>query len=81
MTLSHDVLQLIEICDLSNSVVKSIKQPMQTNEIFLWRYGEPYTLLHHLQHQKTIAEVNSPAKYVVWSTNRSLVALMSKACP
>jgi len=54
---------------------------MQTNEIFLWRYGEPYTLLHHLQQQKTIAEVNSPAKYVVWSTNRSLVALMSKACP
>jgi coatomer protein complex subunit alpha (xenin) len=32
--LSHDIPQLIEVCDLSNSVVKSIKPPVQTNEIF-----------------------------------------------
>ncbi|KAF7983484.1 hypothetical protein HWV62_21792 [Athelia sp. TMB] len=77
--------QLIEVRDLSNSVVKSIKPPVQTNEIF---YGGTASIilssttsvvLYDIQQQKTIAEVNSPpVKYVVWSGDGSLVALMSK---
>ncbi|KII84248.1 hypothetical protein PLICRDRAFT_701838 [Plicaturopsis crispa FD-325 SS-3] len=77
--------QLIEVRDLSNSVVKSIKPPVQTNEIF---YGGTASLilssttsvvLYDIQQQKTIAEVNSPpVKYVVWSADGNLVALLSK---
>ncbi|KAF8884902.1 coatomer subunit alpha-2 [Gymnopilus junonius] len=77
--------QLIEVRDLSNSVVKSIKPPVQTNEIF---YGGTACLilssptavvLYDIQQQKTVAEISSPpVKYVVWSNDSSLVALMSK---
>ncbi|KIJ61628.1 hypothetical protein HYDPIDRAFT_31228 [Hydnomerulius pinastri MD-312] len=77
--------QLIEVRDLSNSVVKSIKPPIQTNEIF---YGGTACLilsstssvaLYDIQQQKTIAELNSPpVKYVAWSADGQLVALMSK---
>lgn len=77
--------QLIEVRDLSNSVVKTIKPPIQTNEIF---YGGTACLilssttsvaLYDLQQEKTIAELNSPpVKYVVWSADSQLVALMSK---
>lgn len=36
-------------------------------------------VLYDIQQQKTIAELNSPpVKYVVWSNDGSLVALMSK---
>jgi len=58
--------------------------PVQTNEIF---YGGTASLilcsttsvvLYDIQ-QNSIAEVNSPpVKYVVWSADGSLVALMSK---
>lgn len=71
--------------DLSNSVVKTIKPPVQTNEIF---YGGTASLilssttsvvLYDIQQQKTIAEVNSPAvKYVSWSADGGMVALLSK---
>lgn len=77
--------QLIEVRDLSNSIVKSIKAPVQTNEIF---YGGTASLilssptsvvLYDIQQQKSIAEVTTPpVKYVVWSTDGSLVALLSK---
>ncbi|KAF9448057.1 coatomer subunit alpha-2 [Macrolepiota fuliginosa MF-IS2] len=77
--------QLIEVRDLSNSAVKTIKPPVQTNEIF---YGGTACLilsstssvvLYDIQQQKTIAELNSqPVKYVVWSNDGTLVALMSK---
>ncbi|TFK34464.1 coatomer subunit alpha-2 [Crucibulum laeve] len=77
--------QLIEVRDLANSVVKSIKPPVQTNEVF---YGGTACLilssttsvvLYDIQQQKTIAEVNSPpVKYVVWSADGAMVALMSK---
>ncbi|KAG6331595.1 hypothetical protein ID866_7493 [Astraeus odoratus] len=77
--------QLIEVRDMSNSVVKTIKPPVQTNEIF---YGGTACLilsstssvvLYDLQQEKTIAELNSPpVKYVVWSSDGQLVALMSK---
>ncbi|KAF7316415.1 Coatomer subunit alpha [Mycena indigotica] len=77
--------QFIEIGDLANTVVKKIKPPVQTNEIF---YGGTASLilsststvvLYDIQQQKTLAEINSPpVKYVVWSNDGSLVALMSK---
>ncbi|KAI0064361.1 coatomer subunit alpha-2 [Artomyces pyxidatus] len=77
--------QLIEVCDLTGSVVKSIKPPVQTNEIF---YGGTASLilsstssvvLYDIQQQKTIAELNSPpVKYVMWSQDNSQVALLSK---
>jgi hypothetical protein len=69
----------------TNSVVKTIKPPVQTNEIF---YGGTASLilsstssvvLYNIQQQKTLAEVNSPSvKYVVWGNEGSLVALISK---
>lgn len=77
--------QIIEVRDLSNSVVKTIKPPVQTNEIF---YGGTASLilssptsvvLYDIQQQKVIGEINSPpVKYAVWSNDNSLVALMSK---
>lgn len=77
--------QLIEVRDLSNSVVKDIKPPVQTNEIF---YGGTASLilssassvvLYDIQQQKTLAEITTPpVKYVVWSADSSLVALLSK---
>ncbi|PIL23467.1 transporter [Ganoderma sinense ZZ0214-1] len=77
--------QLIEVRDLSNSVVKGIKPPVQTNEIF---YGGTASLilssatsvvLYDIQQQKTLAEITTPpVKYVVWSADGSLVALLSK---
>ncbi|KAH9941627.1 coatomer subunit alpha-2 [Epithele typhae] len=77
--------QLIEVRDLSNSVVKSIKPPVQTNEIF---YGGTASLilsssasvvLYDIQQQKTLAEITTPpVKYVIWSADGSLVALLSK---
>ncbi|KAG6830285.1 hypothetical protein H0H87_008583 [Tephrocybe sp. NHM501043] len=77
--------QMIEIRDLSNTVVKTITGPFVTNEIF---YGGTASLilssttsvvLYDIQQGKTIAELNSPpVKYVVWSADNSLVALMGK---
>lgn len=77
--------QVIEVRDLSNSVVKSIEPPVETNEIF---YGgtaclilsSPTTVvLYDIQQQKTIGEITSPpVKYVAWSNDSSLVALISK---
>lgn len=77
--------QLIEIRDLSNSIVKSVKPPVQTNEIF---YGGTASLilsstnsavLYDIQQGKKFAEITTPpVKYVVWSNDGSLVALLSK---
>jgi coatomer subunit alpha len=70
---------------LTGAVVKSIKPPVQTNEIF---YGGTANLilsstssvvLHDIQQQKTIAELNTPpVKYIIWSQDASQVALLSK---
>ncbi|OBZ67767.1 Coatomer subunit alpha [Grifola frondosa] len=58
--------QLIEVRDLSNSVVKTIKPPVQTNEIF---YGGTASLilssaasvvLYDIQQQKSLAEITTP---------------------
>jgi coatomer protein complex subunit alpha (xenin) len=77
--------QQIEIRDLSNSVTKTIKCPVQTNDMF---YGGTASLLlsaptsvvlFDIQQQKTVAEITTPpVKYVVWSNDGSLVALLSK---
>ncbi|KAK7676789.1 hypothetical protein QCA50_020257 [Cerrena zonata] len=77
--------QLIEVRDMANSVVKTIKPPVVTNEIF---YGGTASLilsstssvvLYDIQQQKTLAEITTPpVKYVVWSADGSLVALLSK---
>lgn len=77
--------QLIEIRDLSNSIVKSVKPPVQTNEIF---YGGTASLilsststvvLYDIQQGKKIAELTTPpVKYIVWSNDGTLVALLSK---
>lgn len=82
---SHRARQVIEVRDLSNAVVKTIKAPVPTNEIF---YGGTASLilsstttvvLYDIQQQKTLAELNSPpVKYAVWSADGSMVALMSK---
>lgn len=71
--------------DLQNSIVKSIKPPVQTNEIF---YGGTASLilssatsvvLYDIQQQKKLAEITTPpVKYVVWSPDGTLVALLSK---
>ena len=78
-------VQIIEVRDLANAVVKTIKAPVQTNEIF---YGGTSCLilssptsvvLYDIQQQKTIADINSPpVKYVSWSNDGALVALISK---
>lgn len=70
---------------MTGAVVKSIKPPVQTNEIF---YGGTANLilsstssvvLHDIQQQKTIAELNTPpVKYIIWSQDASQVALLSK---
>ncbi|KAG6824168.1 hypothetical protein H0H93_002482 [Arthromyces matolae] len=76
---------MIEIRDLSNTIVKTIKAPVVTNEIF---YGGTASLilssttsvvLYDIQQGKILAELNSPpVKYVVWSADNSLVALLGK---
>lgn len=77
--------QQIEIRDLSNSITKTIKCPTQTNDIF---YGGTASLLlstptsvilFDIQQQKMLGELATPpVKYVVWSNDGGMVALLSK---
>ncbi|ELU41535.1 coatomer subunit alpha [Rhizoctonia solani AG-1 IA] len=77
--------QNIQIRDLSNTITKTIKAPVQTNEIF---YGGTASLilsststvvLYDIQQQKTLAELSTPpVKYVIWNADGSTVALLSK---
>ncbi|SCZ99345.1 BZ3500_MvSof-1268-A1-R1_Chr3-1g05959 [Microbotryum saponariae] len=77
--------QTIEIRDLENSITKTIKCPVQTNDIF---FGGTASLLlscpasvvlFDIQQQKIIAELATPlVKYAVWSNDNSMVALLSK---
>jgi coatomer protein complex subunit alpha (xenin) len=76
---------MIEIRDLSNSITKTIKPPVQTNDIFyggtasLLLSSPTAVLLYDIQQQKVLAEIATPpVKYVVWSTDGMLVALLSK---
>jgi len=77
--------QQIEVRDLNNSVTKTIKCPAQVNEMF---YGGTASLLlstptsvilFDIQQQKVLAELATPpVKYAVWSTDGSMIALLSK---
>ncbi|KAG9045365.1 hypothetical protein FS837_006434 [Tulasnella sp. UAMH 9824] len=79
------VAQTIEIRDLSNSVTKTVKPPIQTNDIF---YGGTASLLlsspnsvvlFDIQQGKVVAEITTPpVKYAVWNSDQSMVALLSK---
>ncbi len=65
--------------------MKTIKPPVQTNEIF---YGGTASLilastnsavLFDIQQGKKVAEINTPpVKYIIWNNDGSLVALLSK---
>ncbi|EJD51205.1 coatomer subunit alpha-2 [Auricularia subglabra TFB-10046 SS5] len=77
--------QTIEIKDLTNTIVKSIKPPAPVTEIF---YGGAGNLLlatatavqlYDIQQSKVTAEISTPGvKYAVWSADASMVALLSK---
>ena len=77
--------QNIETRDLSNNIIKTVKCPVQTNDIF---YGGTASLilsstasvaLFDIQQQKVLAELTTPpVKYVVCSTDGNNVALLSK---
>ncbi|GAA5944936.1 coatomer subunit alpha [Sporobolomyces koalae] len=77
--------QQIEIRDLDNSITKTIKCPVQTVDIF---FGGTASLLlstansvvlFDIQQQKIVAELATPlVKYVVWSNDGNMVALLSK---
>lgn len=79
------VAQTIEIRDLDNAITKTIKCPVQPNDIF---YGGTASVLlscpasvvlFDIQQQKIIAELATPlVKYAVWSADNSMVALLSK---
>ncbi|TIA89441.1 hypothetical protein E3P99_02081 [Wallemia hederae] len=77
--------QTIEIRDLSNNITKSVKCPVQTTEIFyggtatLLLAGPNQVVLFEIQQQKVLSELACPpVKYVVWSADSSMVALLSK---
>ena len=80
-TLLNPCLKVIKVCDLTNSVVKN----NQTHRANKWDFcGGTASLIlssvvRDFQQQETVAEMNPPPlKYVVWSADGSLVALMSK---
>ncbi|KDQ13419.1 hypothetical protein BOTBODRAFT_33724 [Botryobasidium botryosum FD-172 SS1] len=77
--------QIISIRDLSNTATKTMKPPVQTNEIFYGGTGclllssPSAVVLFDIQQQKTLAELATPpVKYVIWSNDGSTVALLSK---
>ncbi|KAI6124422.1 COPI alpha subunit C-terminus-domain-containing protein [Pisolithus croceorrhizus] len=71
---AHSAIFLIEVRDLSNSVVKTIKPPVQTNEIF---YGGTACLILSSTSSVLLYDLQQE-KYVTWSSDGQLVALMSK---
>lgn len=79
--------QTIEIRDLNNAVIKTIACPanLTVNDIFFGGTGSLLlstatgVSLFDIQQQKVLAEVSSPpVKYVVWNTEGTMVALLSK---
>ncbi|KAI8377703.1 coatomer protein alpha subunit [Radiomyces spectabilis] len=79
------VNQQIEIRDLSNTVTKSFKTPTQVNEIFYAGTGNLIlssansVILFDIQQRRIVNELPVAAvKYVVWSADYGMVALLSK---
>lgn len=76
---------MIEIRDLSFSIVKSFKVPVETREIFyggtacVLLAGPTSIALFDLQQQKVLNELTTqPIKYVIWNSDNSQVALLGK---
>lgn len=77
--------QVIQIRDLQNKETKSFKTPGQVADIY---YAGPGSLLmatptsvilFDIQQRRVIAELAvSSVKYIVWSTDMSMIALLSK---
>ncbi|BGP32055.1 hypothetical protein JCM10296v2_003834 [Rhodotorula toruloides] len=77
--------QTIEIRDLENTITKTIKCPVPVQDIFfggtasLLLSTATSVVLYDIQQQKVISEIATPlVKYVVWSNDNSMVALLSK---
>ncbi|CED82220.1 coatomer protein subunit alpha [Phaffia rhodozyma] len=77
--------QTIEIRDLSFSIVKSFKVPVETREIFyggtacVLLAGPTSISLFDLQQQRVLNELTTqPIKYVIWNADNSQVALLGK---
>jgi coatomer protein complex subunit alpha (xenin) len=77
--------QTIQIRDLSNKETKSFKTPGQVTDIF---YAGPGSLImttatsvihFDIQQRRVISELAASAiKYVVWNSDMSMIALLSK---
>ncbi|KAG2226220.1 hypothetical protein INT45_003365 [Circinella minor] len=79
------VNQQIQIRDLTNTVTKSFKTPAPTTEIFyagansLLLSTAASIILYDIQQRRTISELPvGSVKYVVWSQDMSMVALLNK---
>lgn len=77
--------QQIDIKDLDNATVKTIKPPTGTTDIYFGGTGNLLLItptavhLYDIQQQKTIAELTvAGVKYVVWSGDGAHAALLSK---
>lgn len=77
--------QQIQIHDLTNTVTKSFKTPVPVNEIFYAGTGSlimatpTSVILFDLQQRRVLAELPAATvKYVVWSNDQNMVALLSK---
>ncbi|KAI9312090.1 coatomer protein alpha subunit [Dichotomocladium elegans] len=77
--------QQIQIKDLTNAVTKSFKTPGQVNEIFYAGTGSllmstsTSVILYDIQQRRIAAELPvGNVKYVVWNSDMSAVALLSK---
>jgi coatomer protein complex subunit alpha (xenin) len=85
MAVLDKTAQNIEIRDLSNSLTKTVKCPVQTNDIFYGGTGclllssANSVVLFDIQQQKVLGEITTPpVKYVIWSNDGNQVALLSK---
>lgn len=79
--------QEIQIRDLSNAVTKAFKPPGQVTEIFYAGTGAllmataSSVILFDIQQRRVSAELPvSSVKYVVWNSDMSMIALLSKHC-
>ncbi|KAI8065150.1 coatomer WD associated region-domain-containing protein [Gongronella butleri] len=77
--------QQIQIRDLSNTATKSFKTPVPVNEIFYAGTGallmatQTSVILFDLQQRRVVSELAAATvKYVVWSNDQNMVALLSK---
>ncbi|KAK9479515.1 coatomer WD associated region-domain-containing protein [Lipomyces japonicus] len=77
--------QTIEVKDLSNATTKTIKSPLQINDIHyggtgcLLLFAQSSVVLYDIHQNKTLAELSaSGVKYATWSNDGLHVALLGK---